>query len=159
VSSRAQKRAHSTAAAYGWIMTRAGHISFTIDGRAVPWSRTDGGRTVARFTPARVREYQDHIKLVAREAMVGIPLMRGPCVMVIRIVVRLPTSWSKAKAIAVAAAGFACTKRPDWDNLGKIASDACNGIVFADDCQVFDGRVIKIYGDDPRMEIEVREVA
>lgn len=31
----------------------------------------------------------------------------------------------------------------DWDNLGKVVSDALNGVAYKDDRQVVDGRVIK----------------
>jgi len=33
----------------------------------------------------------------------------------------------------------------DWDNIGKIVSDALNNIVWKDDAQVGDGRSIKVY--------------
>ena len=34
---------------------------------------------------------------------------------------------------------------PDWDNIGKLVSDALNGTVWKDDCQVADGRAIRRY--------------
>lgn len=34
-------------------------------------------------------------------------------------------------------------KKPDWDNLGKVVSDALNGVVYADDCAIADGSVVK----------------
>lgn len=48
------------------------------------------------------------------------------------------------------------TGRPDIDNLFKGVTDALNGIIWADDsliCEI--GRQIKIYGEKPRIEIEV----
>ena len=50
------------------------------------------------------------------------------------------------------------TVRPDWDNFGKLASDALTGLAWTDDAQVTDGRVIKRYDARPRWEIRIREV-
>jgi Holliday junction resolvase RusA-like endonuclease len=46
----------------------------------------------------------------------------------------------------------------DWDNLGKLPSDALNGIAYKDDGQVVDGRVRKYYSPNPRVEIEITEL-
>lgn len=50
------------------------------------------------------------------------------------------------------------TKKPDWDNLGKIVGDALNGLAYNDDSQIVDGSCIKRYSDNPRVEIELTEV-
>ena len=49
------------------------------------------------------------------------------------------------------------TKKPDWDNIGKIVSDALNGIAWEDDNQVM-GFVLKFYSPRPRIEVYIREV-
>lgn len=46
-------------------------------------------------------------------------------------------------------------KKPDFDNIGKICCDALNGIAFHDDAQIVDGRVIKLYAEQPRIEVEI----
>lgn len=48
--------------------------------------------------------------------------------------------------------------RPDGDNYLKLAQDALNGIVWKDDSQIVDARVIKRYSDKPALWIEVREM-
>lgn len=49
--------------------------------------------------------------------------------------------------------------KPDWDNLGKLACDALNGIAFKDDSQVDMGAVTKRprspYGTKPRIDIHI----
>lgn len=49
--------------------------------------------------------------------------------------------------------------KPDWDNLGKLACDALNGIAFKDDSQVDTGAVTKRprspYGTQPRIDIHI----
>jgi len=49
-------------------------------------------------------------------------------------------------------------RKPDWDNLGKAVTDALEGLFWANDSRIVDCRVRKLYGDPPRVEIEIREV-
>ncbi|RJQ28374.1 RusA family crossover junction endodeoxyribonuclease [Candidatus Parcubacteria bacterium] len=46
--------------------------------------------------------------------------------------------------------------KPDWDNVGKIISDALNGIAYRDDSQVTDAHTRKRYSPRPRVEVEMR---
>ena len=46
--------------------------------------------------------------------------------------------------------------KPDRDNSDKWVLDCCNGIVWHDDCQIYDGRIRKLYSNDPRTEIIVK---
>jgi Holliday junction resolvase RusA-like endonuclease len=56
-----------------------------------------------------------------------------------------------------------CTAKPDWDNVGKIVSDALvKAGVLRDDTYVVDGRVLTYYAsriEGPVVEIEVFEAA
>jgi len=45
--------------------------------------------------------------------------------------------------------------KPDWDNLGKIASDALEGLAYKRDGQIATGIVHKRYSNQPRLEIEI----
>lgn len=68
----------------------------------------------------------------------------------------IPRSWSQADQRRAAMGAILPTSRPDWDNYGKI-TDALNGVVWMDDSQVCDGRVIKRYSEHPALRIEIRE--
>ncbi len=46
-------------------------------------------------------------------------------------------------------------KRPDWDNIGKIVSDALNNVAYHDDAQIVDTQIWKFYSDNPRVEITI----
>ena len=37
----------------------------------------------------------------------------------------------------------------------SIICDALNGIVWKDDVQIVDGRVVKLYAEQPRVEVEI----
>ena len=50
------------------------------------------------------------------------------------------------------------TVRPDWDNLGKMVSDALNGLAYHDDKQIVSATVEKQYGDPERIEITLEVV-
>ena len=69
----------------------------------------------------------------------------------------IPKSWSQTDQERALADNILPTSRPDWDNYGKI-TDALNDLVWKDDAQVWDGRVIKRYSDRPGLRIEVREM-
>ena len=48
--------------------------------------------------------------------------------------------------------------KPRFDNVAKIVCDSVNGILWDDDCQIVELRVRKIYGEAPRVEMEVEKV-
>lgn len=66
----------------------------------------------------------------------------------------IPKSTSKKKRLAM----VYHTNKPDIDNLCKFLMDCFNGIVWADDAQVAELAAGKLYSEDPRTEIIVREV-
>lgn len=43
--------------------------------------------------------------------------------------------------------------KPDWDNYGKLASDALNKFVYRDDAQITTAIIKKRFGDPPRIEL------
>ena len=62
--------------------------------------------------------------------------------MVIKAQFEIPKSWTKAKK-AAAAAYEILPGKPDIDNIAKIVLDSFNGVVFEDDAQVYDLKVVK----------------
>ena len=50
------------------------------------------------------------------------------------------------------------TKKPDEDNLAYIVTNAMEGIVYVDDCQVCAKHVYKVYGPEPKTVITVRPI-
>ena len=46
--------------------------------------------------------------------------------------------------------------KPDLDNLEKLAIDSCNKLVWTDDARIVEiGRISKIFGIEPRIEISL----
>ena len=54
---------------------------------------------------------------------------------------------------------FGTKRKSDWDNFNKLVCDSLSGLVYEDDSQIIDGRVIKNYDKvNPRIEVEIQEL-
>jgi len=118
-------------------------VSFIIPGIPTAWARA---RTHGKihFTPGKQRYAMSVIQTIAHEVMAGQNAISVPVSMTIFAVWPWPKSWSEKKRRKQGA--HYKTSKPDADNVGKLVSDSLNGIVFNDDAQVVDMRVIKQYG-------------
>lgn len=109
------------------------------------------GRT---FTPPKTVAFEARVADAAARAMEGCAPFEGPLRVECRAVYLHPASWSgKKKARAVWK-----TSKPDADNIGKIAKDAMNKIVFRDDAQVAELLVQKKYGPVAKFVVVVTEL-
>jgi Holliday junction resolvase RusA-like endonuclease len=70
----------------------------------------------------------------------------------------IPKSASKRKRQAMLERKIRPTKKPDWDNVGKVICDSLNGIAYRDDAQVVDSMVRKFYGEDPKVVVTIEEI-
>lgn len=68
----------------------------------------------------------------------------------------IPASWTRSERSAALDGRLLATSRPDWDNHAKIV-DALNKIVWNDDAQIVDARVLKRYAASPALTVQVRE--
>lgn len=107
--------------------------------------------------PATVK-YETQLRYAAEQAMAGRPPLEGPMSLVMDVRFPVPGSWSK-KARARAIAGDVMpTVKPDADNTLKL-TDALNEVVFKDDKQIVDARILKRYSDNPGMTIWIEPYA
>ena len=70
----------------------------------------------------------------------------------------IPKSTSKKKRAEMLAHKIRPTKKPDWDNIGKIVCDSLNLVAYHDDSAVVDSQVRKFYSEQPRIEVIIQEV-
>lgn len=114
-------------------------------------------QTGAVYTPKQTVVAEAWVRLCCTE-QVGTPRVPGP--LAVRVVFVMPVPRSKsARWRADALAGRVMpTGRPDADNLSKLACDALNGIAWADDAEVVDMGVVKIYGAELCTAIEWRQL-
>lgn len=126
-------------------------LSFVVPGPPVPCGRPRvvrrkrGAANVGKivtFMPDKTRNYEQHFRLCAQAAVSRI---RGSW----------PLDWAK---YGVELKVFRNEERGDWDNYGKVASDALNGVLWRDDGRVVVGQVVMPEGLDggpPRAEMRV----
>ena len=90
-----------------------------------------------------------------RQARLEVPIQKP--IRIRELVFVMPIPKSRTRQVKP---GDFHTSRPDIDNLFKGVTDALNGIIWEDDsliCEI--GRQLKIYGDPPRIEIEIEEAS
>lgn len=116
--------------------------------------RGKGQRPIA-YTPGKTRQYEDQLRLAAHNAMAGRPLLLGPLLMRVTASLPVPGSWSEKKRKECLTQAILPTKRPDLDNYIKIALDALNCVVFADDNQIVALTARKEYSAKPGIKIVV----
>ena len=136
-------------------------IAFTIPGTPVGKGRprfARRGAFVSTYTDAKTAIYENLVKVKAQEAMNGRPLIEGAVSVVVALYVTPPASWSQKKQRAALAGELYPTSKPDVDNVIKGIFDACNEIVWRDDKQACDVRVIKRYDQTARAAVEVRSL-
>ena len=130
-------------------------VRFEIPGPPVPKSRARVTRTNT-YQPKKTAEYERSGKWAAHIAMGRRRPTFGPVAVQVFAYMPIPASWSVLKRSY--AIGSKHYKRPDLDNIVKMALDICNGIVFHDDGQVSVIFSSKYYSEDPRLEVEVSDV-
>ena len=69
-----------------------------------------------------------------------------------------PKSMSKKKRQELIDGEFGYLHKPDSDNIAKAVLDSLNKIVYKDDSQVANLLVIKKYGAEDKIEIEIKEI-
>ena len=114
------------------------------------------GPYVRAVTPQKTANYEALVKMEYQAQCDGFMFSRDAALgMLVTAYKPIPKSTSKKKRVLMLGDIIRPTKKPDWDNVGKIVCDALNKIAFCDDTQIVDGRVIKRYAEQPRVEVEI----
>ncbi|WP_050697711.1 RusA family crossover junction endodeoxyribonuclease [Anaeromassilibacillus senegalensis] len=129
-------------------------ISFTIpgppQGKARPRVvRIKSGDSVS-YNPDKTVAYEELVRLRFHEAAKKAGLEKPcevPVCMAIVALFPIPKSTSKKRTAAMKRCEILPTKKPDWDNIGKIICDALNGLAYKDDAQVVAASIRKQYTD------------
>lgn len=131
-------------------------VMFRVDGPAVGKARprvTMHGT----YTPKQTREYEAKLQEAYMEQCGDKRFPDGaPVALKVVVVKAPPKSASKKIREQMLSGGLLPVQKPDWDNFGKI-TDALNGIAWADDSQVVNGQVVKVYGEQPFMGIIISD--
>lgn len=136
-------------------------VQFTISGepcgKGRPRFATVGGY-VKTYTPKETVSYENLIKISYRMKY-GLERFGDtqPLMMCVKAYYSIPKSTSKKNRQLMLDKKIRPTKKPDWDNIGKIVADSLNGVAYRDDAQVVDALIRKYYSENPRVEITITD--
>ncbi len=105
------------------------------------------------YTPIDTINYENLIKISYLDAG-GINLYNIPIKMKIQAIFEPPKSISKKKREELLK-GEPVLKKPDADNILKIVADALNKVAYDDDSQICNMSIVKKYGEQEKLIIEV----
>lgn len=133
-------------------------ISFTIPGEPVAKGRPRITRH-GTYTPEKTTNFETLVKWEYHNQCGNFKFADSVQLALDVVAYRsIPKSASKKKRALMEAGVVLPITKPDWDNVGKIVSDALNKIAYHDDSQVVDARVRKIYSNEPRTVVRIWEV-
>jgi Holliday junction resolvase RusA-like endonuclease len=138
-------------------------ITVVLLGEPVAFARTRINGTGAHFTPTRQRNTAAALRIEAQQVMLsanhGVAVFDEPLRMDLTAEFSVPASWSKRKRASALTGATRPDKRPDIDNLYKLAADALNGVVYRDDALIVEARLSKVYSATPKIVITVQPAA
>lgn len=135
-------------------------VTFTVDGTPVAKGRprfAKRGKFVQTYTPQKTKDYESLVMDAASEAMGSSEPLETPVAIYLYIHMPIPASYSKKRRQDCLSGIEKPIKKPDWDNIAKAVTDALNGIVYVDDCQIVTAHVKKAYSDTARVEVLIQE--
>ena len=112
------------------------------------------GKYVQTYSPPGTTAAETSLRMwIASELPDSFTLYQGPIAVMLTVHLPFPKSMSKKRR------EYAKPEpRPDLDNYIKLAFDAMNGLVYKDDALIVMLLAEKMYSDEPRWEIQVKEI-
>lgn len=123
---------------------------FVVVGEPVAKGRPKFGRGKV-YTPRRTIIGEREMAEAAKAA--GVQLLHTAVALHVRAYFKTPNHWSGVRMQHAENGEIRPTKRPDFDNIAKLAGDALNGICWDDDKQIATAAIEKFYSEFPRVEI------
>ena len=123
-------------------------------GKGRPRFSTRGG-FVKTYTPEKTASYENFVKVCYLNKYKGQKL-DGDIIAEITAYFSIPKSFSKKKRSEAIEGKIKPTKKPDTDNIAKTILDSLNEIAFDDDKQVVALLVKKIYGEEAKVVVTLK---
>lgn len=132
--------------------------SFEIKERAIGKERPRYSRKNHRmYTPTKTSTFEEKVKWAFKSKYnIETELSTKPFKAKIIAVFEPAKSLSKKKKKELLYSEY--TKKPDADNIAKIILDSLNALAYKDDNQVAELLVLKQYGDENRIIVELEEM-
>jgi len=129
-------------------------IQESITGKQRPRMNTFTGKA---YTPTKTKNYEYLVRQTFIYKYPNCEPIEGRVKLTVTAYFELPKKRSKVQEAEMLADIISPTKKPDWDNIGKIVSDALNKFAFKDDNQITEARVIKKYARTPKVVVRIEE--
>lgn len=134
-------------------------IQFTVPGAPAGKGRPRFTQSGNAYTPEKTAGYESLVRLEYARQTRNFRFPDGaPLSVHIYAVYPIPASTSRKKAAQMEAGELLPTKKPDWDNIGKIICDSLNGVAYRDDAQIVAATVAKKYSRTPCVSVTLKEV-
>lgn len=130
-------------------------INESITGKARPRMNT---RTGKAYTPTKTKNYEYLARQIFTYKYPKFTPIEGKVKLSIIAYFELPKKRSKLQEAEMLGGLIRPTKKPDWDNIGKIISDALNKFAFIDDAQIVEAVIIKRYSRTPKTIVKIEEI-
>ncbi len=115
------------------------------------------GKFTTTYTPKETVEYENLVKISYFNSTGGDSKLKGAIKAEIKGTFPIPKSTSQKQKEKMISGEIKYTKKIDCDNMAKSVLDALNNIAYDDDSQIYDLKVKKEYGENPRVEIILKE--
>lgn len=129
-------------------------INFTVDMLPTGKARPRVGK-FGMYTPKKTHDAEVVIAREAAKHMGLMPPSTSNLVMMVSITFPIPASYRGAKRAMAESGQLLPGKKPDIDNVVKLAADSLNGVVYVDDAQVCRLVAEKQYGQKAQLWIRV----
>lgn len=133
-------------------------IKFEILGQPIAKARPRMTKAGVAYTPQRTTNYESLVRYTYQSLYGNREPLKGRIEAHIVAVFPVPKSYSKKLTTALLSGSRNYDKKPDCDNLAKSVLDALNGIAYNDDSQITSLHVVKEYGIQPKVIIELEEI-
>lgn len=131
-------------------------IEFEIPGEPRGKGRPRFARSGHAYTPSETVAYEKLVRACWYKAAGAIKPDDRPIELEIVARYGVPKSISKRRRAEMLAGEEVPMKKPDYDNIGKIVTDALNKAAYEDDKQVVRAYVNKIYSESPSVTVRVK---
>ena len=136
-------------------------IDLIIEGEPVGKGRprvTTRGKFAHAYTPLKTKNYERMVMNSFLNKYTFNDQLSGPIEANIKGYFSIPKSTSKKVRNLMLSNKIHHTKKPDIDNIAKSVLDSLNGLAYEDDSQVVKLTGEKLYSDNPRVELYLKEI-
>lgn len=139
-------------------------IRFDVPGKPEPQGSSrafvnkHSGRAIVTSDNPALKSWRNRVAAAASDAMAGRELLRGPIALQVTFGMPRPKSHYRANGTLKPNAPLFHTGKPDADKLLRSVDDSLTATVVADDAQVCDLALRKVYSDPPMTAVTIREI-